>query len=161
MSCYGLSLTSILPSSNFRSSKAKIVIERSTDEKDPNAPKKVTISGSGEQIELAKSCIEEQLEEDKAFRMKQQIAAELRGKKATGKKCAVGGGGGRGAEQTVPPSRSSDGLGESSDTAVNQRHISQKHLPSASGDAPLFQTPMQGNTQIQLPDHKNYFDVFG
>merc|ERR1712142_746154 len=64
-----------------RSSKARIVIERSSDEKDPKAKKKVTLSGSAEQIDLARGLIEEQLEEDEAFRKKQQIAADARTKK--------------------------------------------------------------------------------
>ena len=66
-----------------------MVIERSADEKDPNAPKKVTLSGAAEHIEFARGLIEEQLEEDEAFRRKQQIAADARGKK-TKKKPAAG-----------------------------------------------------------------------
>ena len=140
------------------------MIERSSDEKDPNAPKKVTVSGSGEQIELAKGFIQEQLEEDKAFRQKQQIAAEVREKKAVGKKVGGGGGGSSGGGgdsgneiKGVSSPTLTNGLSQNKETPA-QQHLKpeqqwDQHGLGSSGDAP-------GNTQVQLPDHNNYFDVF-
>ncbi|XP_050397075.1 tudor and KH domain-containing protein isoform X3 [Patella vulgata] len=56
-----------------RISKAKIYIERTTEDHNKVGNRKVTITGSREQIDLAKNLIDEKIHEEEAFRAKKSV----------------------------------------------------------------------------------------
>jgi hypothetical protein len=155
-----------------RGSKAKIIIERTTDETDPNAMKKVTIQGSGEQIELAKGLIEEQLEEEKAFRQKQLIAAEVRGKKMKGKVAHEKSNGSQRMEGSEGEQRRKRDLCEEPQTEIegsngsccpfhgtDDVHVGDSVSTELNGEFHSAGSTTNNANRVQLPDHKSYFEV--
>lgn len=68
-----------------RSSKAKIIIERTQDES-RDTPRSVTITGTRDQIDLAKTFIDEKLQEEEVFRAKAAVMAANRDKRSKSSK---------------------------------------------------------------------------
>lgn len=68
-----------------RSSKAKIIIERTRDES-RDTPRSVTITGTRDQVDLAKTFISEKLQEEEVFRAKAAVMAANRDKRTKSSK---------------------------------------------------------------------------
>lgn len=72
-----------------RTSSAKILVDRSGDERDRNALKRVTISGTREQIRMAITLIDEKLAEEEAYQQRVALSSAGRASLYRGRPLAI------------------------------------------------------------------------